>query len=143
MTVPTILVVDPSEDQRAILTTLLRDRGYRVLDTPSAADALRLVEVHAPDLILGEHPVGEPEGDPLCVTLLGHPDTAQIPFLALTSRAMPDELASARETHPAGVLLKPVPLHRLLAHVEAVVGAGGAEAPGPGAGSEPEVGGGA
>lgn len=121
MTQPAILVVDPNGDQRRILTALLRDRGYRVHEARDAAGALEIVDAQDLDLILGEHPVGPPDGDPLCVTLLADPATAGLPFLALTARAMPDELEAARQSHPAGVLIKPVPLHRLLAKVEGIL----------------------
>lgn len=121
MTDATILVVDPNRDQRTILSALLRDRGYRVLDTADPEEALRLAAEWAPDLILGEHPVELPDGSALCEAFLEDPLTADIPFLALTARAMPDEVEAARATHTAGVLLKPVSLTRLLAAVEAVL----------------------
>lgn len=125
MTVPVILLVDPNQDQRAILTALLKSHGYGVLATDDPEEALRWAVERRPDLILGEHPVDLPEGDPLCVALLGNPATAGIPFLALTSRAMPDEILAARASHPAGVLVKPVPLPRLLAEVEVVLARAG------------------
>lgn len=122
MTESTILVVDPNPDQRIILTSLLQDHGYRVRETADPAEALRLVTAEPPDLILGEHPVHFEDHDAsLCEVLLRDPTTAGIPFLALTARAMPDEVAAARASHAAGVLLKPVTLPRLLAAVEAVL----------------------
>jgi len=43
----TIVVVDDQEDVRALMALMLRRKGYSVIDAPTGADAIRMIESHA------------------------------------------------------------------------------------------------
>ncbi len=103
-----ILVVDPDLDVRRIFIALLEHRGHSVAATDDPCVALDLARARAPDLMVGEHPLLLPDGRPLCETLMSHEWTRDIPFLAVTGHAAPEELRGARRSHPAGVIVKPV-----------------------------------
>ncbi|HUG41086.1 MAG TPA: response regulator [Longimicrobiales bacterium] len=119
---PLILIVDPNVDQRRILASLLEDRGYAAEGAATAEAALASIARRRPALIIGEHPVPLPDGRALCTALAEDSATRDLPFLALTSRAMAAELQAARAAHPAGVLVKPVPLSRIVARVSELIG---------------------
>jgi PAS domain S-box-containing protein len=42
----TILLVDDEEDVRSVMLSMLRQKGYRVLDAGSGAEAIRILEAH-------------------------------------------------------------------------------------------------
>lgn len=51
---PTILLVDPCSMTRQCMTVLLNAKKYMVLSTPSIRDAMEMIKVHKPDLIVHE-----------------------------------------------------------------------------------------
>lgn len=115
-----LLVVDASPDFRYILSELLEHHGYRVLLSSSADEALGLARDRRPRVIMGEHPMHLADGRTLCQVLRDDPETASIPFLALTARVFPDQIADAERWHPSGVWQKPLPLSRLLEVLEGI-----------------------
>lgn len=108
-----VLVVDRNADVRQILVTFLESRGYAVAVAHEATAALELVRTLDPDVILGEHPLRLPDGVALCEELRRDRATRGIPFVALTTAALPEEVRAAHRSHPAGVVLKPFLLHAL------------------------------
>lgn len=126
-----ILLVDPDDDSREILRLPLERRGYEVAEARDGAEALYQVRTLRPDLVIGEHPVRLPDGSVLCETLRRDPATAGVPFLAITSYAVPEELERARRTHSAGVLVKPVSPARVVEAVWELVGSPFRSAPLP------------
>lgn len=57
---PTILLVDPCSMTRQCMTVLLNAKKYMVLSTPSIRDAMEMIKVHKPDLIV--HELALPDG---------------------------------------------------------------------------------
>lgn len=119
---PVIFLVDPNDDHRAMLMTLLGIAGYETAGSATADAAVKRIRLHRPTLIIGEHPTPLSDGRPLCEVLAADPSTRDIPFLALTARAMPEEFEAARAAHPAGVLVKPVSLVRIVEEVLTLIG---------------------
>jgi CheY-like chemotaxis protein len=60
-----------------------------------------------PSLIVGEHPMRLADGQALCEAIRSDPATTGIPFVAVTSRAMHEEVADAASTHDR-VFTKPL-----------------------------------
>lgn len=51
---PTVLIVDPCSMTRQCMTVLLNAKKYMTLSTPSIRDAMEMIKVHKPDLIIHE-----------------------------------------------------------------------------------------
>ena len=51
---PTVLIVDPCSMTRQCMSALLNAKKYRALSTPSIRNAIEIVKVHKPDLIIHE-----------------------------------------------------------------------------------------
>lgn len=96
---PVVLVVDPDPDSRKILSALLAHADYEVRQSADAGSALDLGRRVRPDVIVGEHPLRLVDGRILCDALRDDPTTKTIPFVALTARAMPEEVDDASLTH--------------------------------------------
>jgi CheY-like chemotaxis protein len=106
---PLVLVVDPDVDARTILATFLRHSGYEVAEAGTAAEGLDAARRLAPRMIVGEHPLLLGDGTLLCDMLKRDVVTADIPFLAITSRVTRREWRSAERSHYC-VMAKPLQL---------------------------------
>jgi len=52
MPLPTVLIVDSSDDHREVLRTVLSRRGMRTIEADHAAQGLDLARIHRPDVIV-------------------------------------------------------------------------------------------
>ncbi|MBA3891518.1 MAG: diguanylate cyclase, partial [Gemmatimonadaceae bacterium] len=111
-----IVVADPDPQSRAVLTWLLRERGYAV-DACDAPDALRTaVQEREPDLVvLG---FDGPEGQRALDSLDADPRLADVPVIAAMDRhRAPDDVPLARGV--TDVVARPILVRQFLARVEA------------------------
>lgn len=60
--VPTVLIVDPSADNREVLRTILSRRGLTIFEAEAAQAGLELARAHHPDVIVLDVEL-EPGGD--------------------------------------------------------------------------------
>jgi CheY-like chemotaxis protein len=103
---PLILVVDDSPIQRKIYTAALKAEGYEVVTGTNGHEGVELALRHSPALILMD--IGMPEMDGLAAVreLRHHPETAQLPVLAITALSEPDELEAAYQAGYSDVVDK-------------------------------------
>src|SRR5881394_1181655 len=52
MPIPSVLIVDSSEDNREVLRTVLSRRGMRTIEADQADQGLELARIHRPDVIV-------------------------------------------------------------------------------------------
>jgi signal transduction histidine kinase len=97
----TILVVDDTPANLRLLTTMLRDGGYKVRPVPSGEMALRVVEAKAPDLILLDINMPEMDGYEVCRRLKTDPRWRDIPVLFIS--ALTDTADKIRAFQAGGV----------------------------------------
>ncbi len=114
---PLVLIVDQDPDMRVILSAFLRHAGYAVMMQEHGDGALAEARERRPALLIGEHPIPLSDGNTLCSALRSDPETANIPFLAVTTRAFPEEVADAQRLHDA-VLAKPPDYSELLRKIQ-------------------------
>ena len=105
-----ILVVEDKETNRKLVRDVLQFRGYEVVEAISAEDGLEMARGLRPALILMDIHLPGMDGITALKQLRADPTTREIPIIALTASAMPDEqktiLAAgfdAYETKPIGV----------------------------------------
>jgi putative two-component system response regulator len=82
---PTILVVEDDPRIRDILAGLLGALGYRLLVATSAEQALDVLNVVSPDLVLTDVHLGAMSGIELCARLKGDPRHELMPVVILTA----------------------------------------------------------
>ena len=82
---PTILVVEDDPRIRDILAGLLGALGYRLLVATSAEQALDVLNVVSPDLVLTDVHLGAMSGIELCARLKGDPRHELTPVVILTA----------------------------------------------------------
>ncbi len=52
MPIPSVLIVDPSADNREVLRTALTRRGLRTIEADASEQGLALARIHRPDVIV-------------------------------------------------------------------------------------------
>ena len=82
-----ILVVDDQRTSAEMVAGLLRNLGYEIDIAHDGAEALRLVEARAPDLVLSDILMPGIDGYELCRRLRASPATALLPVILVTASA--------------------------------------------------------
>ncbi len=124
-----LLYVEDDEINRLLVTEHLRWRpGVRVTLAVDGVTGLRLAAAQPPDLILLDMSLPDMHGLELLQCLRADPRTAEVPVLALSANALPQDVERALQAGVAAYLAKPISTAVLLAHVDAFLRARGAAA---------------
>lgn len=113
-----VLLIEDIEDNRVMLTRRLERKGFAVVPAVDGEEGCALALSERPDLILMDLGLPGISGYEATRRLKGTPETQSIPIIALTARAMADELARAREAGCDDCDTKPVDLLRLLEKIQ-------------------------
>ncbi len=103
-----ILIVEDNPVNRKLLVALLKPRGYRLLTAEDGEEAIAVAARELPDLILMDLQLPKMNGLTATRCLKNNPATANIPVVALTAHAMPEERQRAQEIGFNGYITKPI-----------------------------------
>ena len=119
-----ILLVEDSETNRLVATTILEKAGYRVETAENGMEAVAAVSGGAFDLVLMDVAMPEMDGFQATAVIrdLADPLLAAVPIVALTANAMAGDRARCLEAGMDDYLPKPLPKAQLLAMVERFLG---------------------
>lgn len=122
-----VVVVDDEQDARDLLTRLLSECSARVLTAATAGEAMKLIELEAPDILLSD--IGMPHVDGYgllkMVRALENNGGKKIPAIALTAFARAEDRIRALRAGFVAHVAKPVEPSELLATVAAFSGRSG------------------
>jgi len=114
----TVLVVEDESRMRRFLWEALSDRGYRVAEATTLAQAERLAEQHRPALILLDLVL--PDGDGM--QLLRHVrERRRTPIIVLSGRDGEQDKVAALDAGANDYLTKPFGVQELLARIRAAL----------------------
>ncbi|HAA28804.1 MAG TPA: response regulator [Cyanobacteria bacterium UBA8553] len=88
---PLVLVVDDNEDNLLLLTFLLEQLGCELLTAKDGKTALDLAKSYEPTLILLDMMLPDLDGMEVCSRLRQNPLTTNIPVIAVTAMARPED----------------------------------------------------
>lgn len=103
-----ILLVEDNPMNRRVAEFLLKSQGYIVYEAKDAREALELVKVHLPDLILMDLQLPGLDGFATTRTIKEDTATRNIPVVALTAYAMSGDEERALEAGCDGYITKPI-----------------------------------
>jgi CheY-like chemotaxis protein len=112
----TILVMDDDASVRSLITELLAEKGYSVIQSASSRDGLDLARQHHPDVVLLDLTLPPTSGQDLLNKLRTDEGTRHIPVVVV-SGCRPSTVGDVNG-RPDGVLQKPFDVTDLLAHIE-------------------------
>ncbi|HEX7317509.1 MAG TPA: response regulator [Pyrinomonadaceae bacterium] len=111
---PTVLVVEDSDDTRAIIRLELERWGYRVIEANNGLEAIRMTEELCPDLILMDLNLPEVDGLTAAQAIRKYNEhCAGLPILAITAYDTFGIEEAAREAGCDAYIRKPLDMPQL------------------------------
>jgi len=120
---PRILLVEDNEMNRDMLSRRLERHGYEVVVAVDGGQAVDLAEAVRPDLILMDMSLPVIDGLEATRQLRARDAIKATPIIALTAHAMSSDRQKALEAGCDDYDTKPIDLPRLLAKMQALLGA--------------------
>jgi CheY-like chemotaxis protein len=120
-----ILLVEDNEMNRDMLSRRLERKGYEIVIAVDGQQAIDFAAAEQPDLILMDMSLPVVDGWEATRRLKAGAQTKQIPIIALTAHAMPEDERKAREAGCNDYDTKPVEFPRLLEKIATLLGSSG------------------
>lgn len=117
-----VLVVDDDPDSRDICVAMLRHHRYQVLEATNGEDAVRAVVEQRPSLVLMDAMLPVLDGWAATERLKNAPETADIPVVMVTARALGSDEERGFASGVDSYLTKPCEPLRVLEEVQRFIG---------------------
>ena len=104
----TILVVEDNEKNRRLLRDVLTFKGYRILESETAEEGIRIAHESKPALILMDFHLPGMNGIQALEVLRGDAATRAIPVIAVTASAMTEDRQKIMAAGFDGLQTKPI-----------------------------------
>jgi two-component system cell cycle response regulator DivK len=112
-----ILVIEDQADNRQILSDLLTNEGYQVIEARDGEEGVKAATVERPDLILMDIQLPLLDGYEATRRIKADPALSAIPIIVVTSYSLGGDEAKARAAGCDDFVPKPFSRHQLLAKV--------------------------
>jgi CheY-like chemotaxis protein len=109
----TILVVDDNMVNLKLATQVLLSHGYTVMRAEDAEEALAVLDLHVPDLVLMDISLPGMDGMELTRLLKADPRFSHMPIVALTASAMKGDEARILQAGCDAYIAKPLDTRKL------------------------------
>lgn len=109
-----IMFIDDNKDLLAATLEAMELNGFLTIGADNAKDALGLIKIQKPDLILCDIMMPDMNGYDVINYLKSDPATSLIPFIFLTAQADQTDLRKGMENGADDYLVKPIDLETLL-----------------------------
>ena len=116
-----ILLVEDTQDNRAIAELILREAGHTVLSVADGESGMAAAIAARPDLILMDLALPFVDGWEATRRLKADPATCDIPVVAFTAHVLQEDSERAREAGCVAVIAKPFEIDTLLSQIDALV----------------------
>jgi two-component system cell cycle response regulator DivK len=116
-----VLLIEDHEQNRYLLTYLLKKRGYTVESAPDGKRGIELALALLPDVILLDIQLPGMDGYTVARELLKHETLRAIPIVAVTSYAMTGDREKALEAGCRGYIEKPINPETFVAEMERAI----------------------
>ena len=117
-----VLIVEDNELNMKLFNDLLEAHGYATVQTRNGMEALDLVRVHRPDLILMDIQLPEVSGEDVTEWLKSDEALRSIPIVAITAFAMKGDEERIRRKGCEAYLSKPISVAKFIETVRIYAG---------------------
>jgi len=114
----TILVVDDSKTIRFLVDKGLSEAGFHVLTATNGKEALDMIKIREPDLILSDINMPEMDGIEFCKQVKADPDWAAVPFVVMSSHSERSLVRGMIDHGATTYIVKPFNLDQLVITIE-------------------------
>lgn len=116
-----VLIVEDSQVQAALLTRILQGRGYQTHWAKDGQEALEHLQGTLPTLVLSDIEMPNLDGYGLCRAIKGTARTATLPVVLLTNLSHPEDIIHGLNAGADSYLTKPVDREHLLSRIETLL----------------------
>lgn len=113
-----ILVIEDNDENLYLVTYILENNGYEVVQARNGREGLEKAQENPPDMILLDIQLPVMDGYSVAEELVTIPALKGVPIVALTAYAMPGDRKRALEAGCSGYIGKPIDPHTFLNKVE-------------------------
>jgi diguanylate cyclase (GGDEF)-like protein/PAS domain S-box-containing protein len=117
-----LLVVDDARESRTLICRWLERRGYKITATASGAEALRLLEAEAIDLVLLDLVMPDLDGIEVLRRIRASRSSAELPVLMVTGRSGDEDILNALLADANDYVTKPIDFPVLMQRIEVHLG---------------------
>lgn len=120
---PSILIIEDNEQNMYMLSYLLTNNNYKVIEAFNGADGLDLAQKLHPQIILIDIQLPDMDGYEICLKLRHNGLPKNTTIIAVTSYAMGGDREKALEAGADGYIEKPINPDTFLSQMEAIYNA--------------------
>jgi two-component system cell cycle response regulator DivK len=117
-----ILIVEDNDKNLKLIRDVLQFKGYVTVEANTATEGLRVARQSSPGLILMDIQLPDFDGITALKQLRADPLTRDIPVLAVSASAMPDDQERIVASGFQAYITKPIDIKRFIATVARFVG---------------------
>ncbi|MFH5884363.1 response regulator [Halalkalibaculum sp. DA3122] len=114
----TILIVDDSEQNVWLLSHVLKREGYNILDASNGKEALQIVELTPPDIMLLDIVMPGMDGYEVCKKMKAQESTEDVPIIFLSALSETDSKVKGFKVGGVDYITKPFQREEVLARIE-------------------------
>jgi CheY-like chemotaxis protein len=114
----TVLVIEDDELNMKLVRAVLKTKEFHMIEAVDGETGLKMVKDFEPDLILLDINLPDMDGYSVARKIRGSLLKKEIPIIALTALAMPEDLVNAREAGCVDCVTKPFHVQELLDTLE-------------------------
>ncbi|HVN59320.1 MAG TPA: response regulator [Bacteroidales bacterium] len=114
----TVLIIEDNDQNMYLLTYLLEDSGYNVIQAFDGFTGKISAMEHTPDIILLDIQLPGMDGYSVARELRSVQELRSVPVIAVTSYAMPGDEEKARESGATGYIEKPINTDTFISEIE-------------------------
>ena len=118
----TIMVVDDSFSFRQVVSTILKDEGYRVVEAVEGQDALRKANGATVDMVITDINMPNMDGIVLVRALRKLPAFKFIPIIVLTTETHANRKQEGKSAGATGWIIKPFTKEQLIGAIKKLLG---------------------
>jgi two-component system, sensor histidine kinase and response regulator len=102
-----ILIVDDNRDNLRVVSSFLKDKGYKLALALDGASALEILQTNQIDLILLDIMMPEMDGFQVCKIIKANPELKDIPVIFLTAKNQTEDVVTGFELGGVDYITKP------------------------------------
>ncbi|WP_418604669.1 response regulator [Hwangdonia sp.] len=119
---PSVLIIEDNEQNMYMLTYLLKNSNYNVLNAYNGVDGLNLAHENHPEIILIDIQLPDMDGYEICAKLRHNGLPKNTTIIAVTSYAMGGDKEKAIEAGADGYIEKPINPDTFVKQMESIHG---------------------
>ena len=117
-----ILIVEDNDKNLKLVRDILQFKGYRTIEATTAGEGVRLAREELPILVLMDIQLPDFDGITALKQLRADPATRDLPVLAVSASAMPDDQQRILASGFNAYITKPIDIKNFVGTVEQFIG---------------------